>query len=211
MSGSTFVYENTLMLSVRFEFFLPESNNPNATVSFRNDSGTRVYNASFDAEAEKKSINFSLSENWSAQDSGFVTYNSVYSDCGSVHVTLSYQEDCRSITATTSESTVSRSSSESTDQSTVSTPQTTATSESPVSKTPSESTHQSAVSTQQTMGTSQSLSSTSPIITATESVISTTPATATSESTVSKTPSSGINVVANALEITFALVLSMVQ
>ncbi|CAL8076659.1 unnamed protein product [Calicophoron daubneyi] len=76
MSGSTFIYNNTLELSVRFQFFFREFNSQNATVNFNDDTGTRVYNKSFNEKVEKKSINFSLSENWSAGDSGLVTYYS---------------------------------------------------------------------------------------------------------------------------------------
>ncbi|CAL8096411.1 unnamed protein product [Calicophoron daubneyi] len=84
MNGSTLIYTNSRNLTVNFRFSLPTSNNPNATVTYQNDTETKHSNSSFEITMEKKGINFSLTGNWSNSDMGWMFYYSedgAFKDC----------------------------------------------------------------------------------------------------------------------------------
>ncbi|CAL8076662.1 unnamed protein product [Calicophoron daubneyi] len=76
MSGSTFIFDNNRKANANFRFLLSQYHNQNATLTFRTGSRTMVYNASFNENVEKESMNFSLTGTWSAGDAGTVVYQS---------------------------------------------------------------------------------------------------------------------------------------
>ncbi|CAL8076671.1 unnamed protein product [Calicophoron daubneyi] len=221
MGGSTFIYSNTRNTNVSFQFLFPQHISWEATVTFYTGSRTRVYNDSFIENVDKKSMNFSLTGTWLADDRVSVFYESgdlspevcynrtatnllvrgVYevqqmksgsysiqarADCG-VNVTLygiySVSSDQCNVTLKFSDGTTMNENS---------TGMTVASMNGPVLFDIYSDCERAEVA-----------------LFYQEDCRSTTAA--TSESTVSRSPSSGVNVVANALPITFALVLSMVQ